>query len=109
MNYDCIQVATLLSQNGFGNTYTDLILSKGVTGQDFMEMGDADLNSIGITFRPHRIRILKLISSFCNSSSEGCWRSPPTWISINSQEWIQPLLIDNEHGISTLTRNNRSV
>ena len=41
--------------------YTSLLFERGVTGEDICMCDEFDLNHMGISYRPHRLRILKLL------------------------------------------------
>ena len=57
-----IQLSSLLSYLGFAR-YGQLFLAKGVNGMDLANSKDADLQAVGVGFKPHRTRLLKTIKA----------------------------------------------
>ena len=54
------EFAALLLCSGHAK-YATLCLNTPLSGQDFLNCSESDLEEIGITFRPHRLSILALV------------------------------------------------
>ncbi|CAM9442125.1 unnamed protein product, partial [Chrysoparadoxa australica] len=57
---DVAGVCYTLCEAGLGQ-YTEGFARRGVTGKDLVECSDTDLAQVGVDFRPHRLRLLKMV------------------------------------------------
>ena len=70
--YSIAEVRLLLIQLGFRH-YSDQIYEIGVNGEDLSVSNEFDLSRMGITYRPHRMRLLKFLDGIrrVKKSKEG--------------------------------------
>ncbi len=55
--------------------YTDLLFDRGVTGEDVSMCDEFDLSHMGISYRPHRLRILRLLDRLRGEDTSSFRRS----------------------------------
>lgn len=59
----CAGLCDYMDRKGFQH-YTDSFFERGVSGKDLLKCDEFDLAHIGMTFRPHRLKLLKLLDKF---------------------------------------------
>lgn len=60
------EVYNFLCQNGFVH-YADQFMEMGIWGEDLLNSDDVDLQSCGVSFKPHRRRLLSLMDHIYNN------------------------------------------
>jgi hypothetical protein len=62
----CAALCDYLDRKGFQH-YTERIFQKGINGADILDVEEFDLNLLGMSFRPHRLKLMTILDELRGS------------------------------------------
>ena len=84
----CAGLCDYLDRKGFQH-YTTALFDRGVTGEDLLKCDEFDLGHLGISFRPHRLKMLTILDALRGKDSTTARRKLTQ--KLTSRNLTQPL------------------